>query len=92
MTKPEIVASIAEKAGVTKKVASATLEAFVETVMDALKKGEKVALVGFGTFEVRERKPRKGINPQTRKPIHIPAKKVPAFRAGKELKAVIPKK
>ncbi len=60
--------------------------------MDALKKGEKVALVGFGTFEVRERKPRKGINPQTRKPIQIPAKKVPAFRAGKELKAIVPKK
>lgn len=92
MTKPEIVSSIAEKAGVTKKVAAATLEAFVQTVMDALKKGEKVALVGFGTFEVRERKPRKGINPQTKKPINIPAKKVPAFRAGKELKAVVPKK
>ncbi|MBC7194642.1 MAG: HU family DNA-binding protein [Caldisericia bacterium] len=92
MTKPEIVSAIAEKAGVTKKVAAATLEAFIETVMDALKKGEKVALVGFGTFEVRERKPRKGINPQTRKPIQIPAKKVPAFRAGKELKAIVPKK
>lgn len=92
MTKPEIVSSIAEKAGVTKKVAAATLEAFVETVMDALKKGEKVSLVGFGTFEVRERKARKGINPQTRKPINIPSKKVPAFRAGKELKAVVPKK
>ncbi|MDI6861706.1 MAG: HU family DNA-binding protein [Caldisericia bacterium] len=92
MTKPEIVSAIAEKAGVTKKVAAATLEAFIETVMDALKKGEKVALVGFGTFEVRERKPRKGINPQTRKPIQIPAKKVPAFRPGKELKAIVPKK
>ncbi|MGQ9845563.1 MAG: HU family DNA-binding protein [Caldisericia bacterium] len=92
MTKPEIVSSIAEKAGVTKKVASATLDAFVKTVMDSLKKGEKVALVGFGTFEVRERKPRKGINPQTKKPINIPAKKVPAFRAGKELKAIVPKK
>lgn len=92
MTKPEIVSAIAEKAGVTKKVAAATLEAFIETVMDALKKGEKVALVGFGTFEVRERKPRKGINPQTRKPIQIPAKRVPAFRPGKELKAIVPKK
>jgi len=92
MTKPEIVSAIAEKAGVTKKVAAATLEAFIETVMDALKKGEKVALVGFGTFEVRERKPRKGINPQTKKPIQIPAKKVPAFRPGKELKAIVPKK
>lgn len=92
MTKPELVSAIAEKAGVTKKVAAATLEAFMETVKEALSKGEKVALVGFGTFEVRERKARKGINPQTKKVIHIPAKKVPAFRPGKDLRASVPKK
>jgi len=92
MTKPELVSAIAEKAGVTKKVAAATLEAFMETVKEALSKGEKVALVGFGTFEVRQRKARKGINTQTKKTIHIPAKKVPAFRPGKDLKASVPKK
>lgn len=86
MNKSTLVAAIAEKADLTKKDAEKALAAFVESVGDALKAGEKVQLVGFGTFEVRERAAREGKNPQTGEKISIPASKVPAFKAGQALK------
>ena len=86
MNKTELVAAIAEKSGLTKKDAEKALVAFTESVEDALKKGDKVQLVGFGTFEVKNRAARTGINPQTKKPIKIAASKAPTFKAGKALK------
>ena len=86
MNKTELVAAVAEKAGIAKKDADKALAAFVETVQDELKKGEKVTLVGFGTFEVRERAARTGINPLTKAKIEIAASKTPAFKAGKAFK------
>ena len=86
MNKSELVDTIVEKTGETKKATEATLNAFLETVVSALQKGEKVQLVGFGTFEVRERAKRKGRNPQTGEEIVIPASKAPVFKAGKNLK------
>lgn len=86
MNKSELIASIAEKSGMTKKDAEKALNGFIESVEDALGKEDKVQLVGFGTFEVRVRDARKGRNPQTGQEIDIPAAKVPAFKAGKSLK------
>ena len=80
---------MAEKAGLSKKDAEAALKAFTETVADELKKGEKIALVGFGTFEVSERAAREGRNPQTGAPMKIAASKAPKFKAGKALKDAI---
>ena len=92
MNKAELVAKIAEESKLTKKAAETALEAFVTSVEDALKKGEKVQLVGFGTFEVRQRAARKGRNPQTKAEIKIPASKAPVFKAGKALKELVNKK
>lgn len=89
MNKTELVASVAEKAGLTKKDSEKAVNAVLAAVSESLEKGEKVQLVGFGTFEVRERKARKAQNPQTKKEITIPATKVPAFKAGKGLKEVV---
>ncbi len=92
MNKAELVASIAEKAGFTKKDAETAVNAFVSSVEEALVKGDKVQLIGFGTFEIRNRKARQGRNP--RKPgetIQIPASKAPAFKAGKALKDAVNK-
>jgi DNA-binding protein HU-beta len=86
LNKSELIASIAEKSGLTKKDSEKALNAFIESVEEALVKGDKVQLVGFGTFEVRERSARKGRNPQTGDEIDIPAASVPAFKAGKALK------
>jgi len=86
MNKSELVDAIVAKTGETKKATEATLNAFLETVVSALQKGEQVQLVGFGTFEVRERAKRKGRNPQTGEEIVIPASKAPVFKAGKNLK------
>ena len=86
MNKTELIAAMAEKSGLTKKDASAALEAFTAAVEDALKAGDKVQLVGFGTFEVKNRAARTGINPQTKKSVKIAASKAPAFKAGKALK------
>jgi len=86
MNKSELVDAIAQKAQVTKKDADAVLTAAVEVVMEAVSTGDKVTLVGFGTFEPRERQAREGRNPATGKPIQIPATKVPAFSAGKLFK------
>ena len=89
MTKAELVAKIAEKAGLTKKDAEAALNAFMETVKETLAAGKKVSLVGFGTFEVVKRARRKGRNPQTGRVITIPARKAPKFRPGKGLKEAV---
>ena len=86
MNKAELVTSVAEKAEITKKDASAAIEAVFDTITDALVNNDKVQLVGFGTFEVRERSERTGKNPRTGEEIIIPAAKVPAFKAGKALK------
>lgn len=91
MNKTELVVSIAEKAAISKKDAEKALYAFLDTVVDELKKGEKVQLVGFGTFEVRERTARTGINPRTKQTIEIAASKNPVFKAGKALKDSISK-
>ena len=91
MNKSELIAAIATKTGSTKKDAEASLNAFVETVTETLVKGDKVQLVGFGSFEVRKRAARKGRNPQTKEEIKIPASKAPVFKAGKVLKEAINK-
>ena len=82
----------AAKTGDTKKAAEASVDAFVSAVKESLKKGEKVQLVGFGSFEVRKRAARKGRNPQTKEEIKIPASKAPVFKAGKQLKELVNKK
>ena len=86
MTKADLVNAIAEKAGLNKTDAEKALKAFTDAVADALKAGEKVSLVGFGTFSVGERAARTGQNPQTGEKITIPAAKSPKFKAGKALK------
>lgn len=91
MNKTELINAIAAEAEISKKDAGKALDAFVETVTKTLKKNEKVQLIGFGTFEVRERAAREGHNPQTGKKIKIAAAKVPAFKAGKALKETIAK-
>jgi len=89
MNKSELVSAIAEKAGITKKDSDKFLQAFVDSVTEELAKGGKVQLVGFGTFDVAERKPREGRNPQTGKPMTIPASKAPRFKVGKALKDAV---
>ena len=86
MNKTELAAAIAEKAEITKKDAEKALKAFTDVVAEELKKGEKIQLVGFGTFEVGERAARDGRNPLTGETIHIAAAKTPKFKAGKQLK------
>ena len=86
MNKVELAAAIANETGLTKKDSEAAVKAFVEVVTNELKKGEKVQLVGFGTFEVVERAAREGRNPQTGKTMKIKASKSPKFKAGKALK------
>ena len=86
MNKTDLVAAMAEQAGVSKKDAAKVLKAFTDVVTDELKKGEKVQLVGFGTFEVSERAAREGRNPVNGKPIKIPASKAPKFKPGKAFK------
>lgn len=87
MNKAELINAIAEKAGLTKVDAKNALEACVASTMGALKAGDKVSLVGFGTFSVSKRAARKGRNPQTKKEMMIPAKNVVKFKAGSELSA-----
>ncbi|PWM66116.1 MAG: integration host factor subunit alpha [Clostridiales bacterium] len=86
MNKTELVAAIAEKAGTSKKDAEKVVNATFDVISEAMAKGDKISLVGFGTFEVRERAAREGKNPQTGEKIKIAACKVPAFKAGKALK------
>ncbi len=91
MNKAELIASVAEKAALTKKDAEKAVTAFLESIEDALTSGDKVQLVGFGTFEIRERAARKGRNPQTGEEIDIAAAKVPVFKAGKQLRESVGK-
>lgn len=86
MNKTELVAAIADQAEISKKDAEKALKAFTDVVAEELKKGEKIQLVGFGTFEVSERAARTGRNPQTGAEMTIPASKAPKFKAGKALK------
>ena len=89
MTKVELIAAVAEKANLTKKDAEAAINGALDVITESLKGGDKVTLVGFGTFEVRERPERKGRNPQTGEEITIEASKLPAFKAGKALKDAV---
>lgn len=89
MTKSDLVAQVAASAELSKKDAEKAVNAFIDSVTDALKKGDKVALVGFGTFETRKQAARKGRNPQTKAEITIPASTKPAFKAGKALKDAV---
>jgi len=83
MNKSELISKMAEKGGISKKDAEKALNAFLESVEESLERGDKVQLIGFGTFEVRQRAERRGMNPQTGEEIMIKASKVPVFKAGK---------
>jgi DNA-binding protein HU-beta len=89
MNKTDLVNQVAEKSELTKKDAAKAVDALIETITNSLTKGDKVQLIGFGNFEVRDRSARKGRNPQTGEEIEISASKVPAFSAGKSLKEFI---
>ena len=89
MNKEELVQEVAKKANVTQKDAAEILAALIDTIEKSVAKGKKITLVGFGTFERRERAARTGRNPQTGKELKIPARKVPAFTAGKKFKTVV---
>lgn len=91
MNKSELIAEVANKAELSKKEADAAVNAVIDVITETLVKGDKVQLVGFGTFEVRERSARVGRDPRTNKEINIPASKAPAFKAGKALKETVNK-
>jgi DNA-binding protein HU-beta len=89
MTKAELIEKIAAKAKITKRAANIALDTFVASVTTALKKGDRVALVGFGTFSVAKRKARTARNPRTGETINVPARKAPKFKAGRDLKKAV---
>lgn len=89
VNKNDLVATVAERTGLTKRDSEKAVNAVIDSIQDALARGDKVSLVGFGTFEVRERGARTGRNPQTGAVINIPATRVPSFRAGKQLRDLI---
>ncbi len=89
MTKADLIEKIAAKAKISKKASNVALNTFVGSVTTALKKGDRVALVGFGTFSVTKRKARTARNPRTGEPIHVPARKAPKFKAGRDLKKAV---
>ncbi|NLK50620.1 MAG: HU family DNA-binding protein [Candidatus Cloacimonetes bacterium] len=91
MSRDELIKKIAGDAGISQKTAGLALASVLDGITQALKKGERVTLVGFGSFSVVKRKARKGINPKTREPLKIPARKVPVFKAGKNLKEAVKK-
>ena len=91
MTKNELISAIAEKSGMTKKDAEKALAAVVDTLTEAMVKGDKVSLAGFGAFETKTREARIGRNPKTKEEIEIPASRVPQFKAGKVLKEAVAK-
>lgn len=91
MNKTELIAAVAEKSGLSKKDAEKALVAVVESLTDAMVKGDKVQLVGFGSFESKTREARMGRNPKTKETIEIPATRVPVFKAGKALKDAVSK-
>ena len=86
MNKSELISAIAEKSGLTKVDARKALDGFIDATTEALKNGEKISLIGFGTFDITERKARVGLNPKTKEKIQIPAKKVIKFKVGSDLK------
>jgi DNA-binding protein HU-beta len=89
MNKGDFIGAVADAAELSKADAARAVDAMIDTISNALKKGDTVTLVGFGTFTVRERAARQGLNPQTREPINIKASKNPAFKAGKALKDAV---
>lgn len=91
MTKAEFIDAIAANGDYSKKDAEKALKTVIDTITDSLSKGEKISLVGFGTFEVKERAAKTAINPRTKETVNVPAKKVPTFKAGKGLKDTIAK-
>jgi DNA-binding protein HU-beta len=91
MTKAELISAVAEKSSLTKKDSEKAVSAIIDVITEALVAGDKVSLVGFGTFEVKNRSARNGINPRTKEPMPIPASKLPAFKAGKALKESVSK-
>lgn len=91
MTKTELITAVADKTGMTKKDSEKAVSAFIDSITEALAAGEKISLVGFGTFEVKSRSARKGINPRTKEEITIAASKLPSFKAGKALKDAVSK-
>lgn len=91
MTKTELITTVADKTGMTKKDSDKAITAFIDAITEALAEGEKISLVGFGTFEVKSRSARKGINPRTKQEITIAASKLPSFKAGKALKDAVSK-
>ena len=86
MNKAELVEEVANQTGLTRRISREAVDGVTSVITDSLTRGEKITLVGFGTFQVMERKARRGVNPQTRETIQIPAKKVPKFKPGKGLK------
>ena len=91
MTKTELISAVADKTDSTKKNAEAAVNAIISTITDALASGEKVSIVGFGTSEVRDRKEKQVLNPQTKQMMTAPASKAPAFKAGQALKSAVNK-
>lgn len=89
MNKAELIEQVASQTGLAKRTSGKAVDTVVSAIIDCLAKGERVTLVGFGTFQVVSRKARKGVNPQTRKTIQIPAKKVPKFVPGKSLREAV---
>ncbi len=89
MNKTDLIGVVAEKAGLSKKDSEKAVNSVIDSIVEALKAGEKVTLVGFGAFEAKERAARVGRNPQTKQEIHIPATRIPVFKAGKALKDTI---
>lgn len=89
MTKADLIAAVAEKSGFSRKDSEKSLNAVIASITDALTSGDKVQIVGFGTFEVRERAAKEATNPRTKEKIMVPAKKAPAFKAGKALKDAV---
>ena len=92
MNKTDLIQMVAEKADLGKKDAEKAVSAMVDAIIETVASGEKVQIVGFGTFELRERKARTGVNPRSHEKIEIPASKVPAFRAGQGFKDIVDKK
>ncbi len=89
MNKTDLIAAVAEKAGISKKDADNAVSAVIDTIIEKVAEGEEIRIVGFGTFERHERQERTGCNPQTKEKITIPASKVPAFKAGKAFKDAV---
>jgi len=92
MNKSELISAVAEKSGLSKKDAEAAVTAVLDVISETLAEGEEIRLVGFGTFEVKKREARMGLNPKTKEPVPIAATKVPAFKPGKALKDIVAQK